>query len=142
MTKKDKIVEFLGKGWKQEKIAKEVGVSQPYVAAVKANTAGKRKYYIRKYLAKKNGIEWNLDVNTLEFPEYCPYLGIKIDYESLEGKGCKDNYPSLDRINPKLGYVQGNVIICSNRANRIKQDSTVEELELILNKLKELTNTK
>lgn len=39
-----------------------------------------------------------------------------------------DHTPTLDRIIPKLGYVPGNVIIVSARANRIRNDATVDEL--------------
>jgi hypothetical protein len=37
---------------------------------------------------------------------------------------------SIDRIVPGLGYVQGNVILCTYRANAIKQDQTLDELKL------------
>ena len=37
------------------------------------------------------------------------------------------NCPSLDRIVPKKGYVEGNIAWISNRANVIKNDGTAEE---------------
>jgi hypothetical protein len=42
-----------------------------------------------------------------------------------------DTSPSLDKINPELGYVPGNVAIISYRANRIKNNGTAEEHRLI-----------
>ena len=39
---------------------------------------------------------------------------------------------SLDCIIPELGYVPGNVAVISRRANTIKNDATIEELELVL----------
>jgi hypothetical protein len=42
-----------------------------------------------------------------------------------------DGSPSLDRIDPKKGYVKGNVAVISYKANRIKQDATPEELEAV-----------
>ncbi|MBB3990312.1 hypothetical protein [Croceicoccus naphthovorans] len=56
-----------------------------------------------------------------------PILGIPI-YIAKGGRGGKDHSPSLDRIRPKLGYVPGNVIVISNRANRLKSDATIREL--------------
>jgi hypothetical protein len=42
-----------------------------------------------------------------------------------------DASPELDRIVPSLGYVKGNVLVVSRRANRIKTDATVEELQQV-----------
>ena len=42
------------------------------------------------------------------------------------------NYsPSFDRIYPKKGYVKGNIVIVSNKANRIKTDATVDEIRKV-----------
>ena len=38
----------------------------------------------------------------------------------------------VDRIEPTLGYVDGNVAWLSPRANRIKSDATIEELQSII----------
>lgn len=37
--------------------------------------------------------------------------------------------PSIDRLVPSLGYVRGNVNIISNRANLLKKDATLQEIE-------------
>jgi hypothetical protein len=39
----------------------------------------------------------------------------------------RDDSPSIDRIDPRLGYLPGNVWIICNRANRIKSDGTARE---------------
>jgi hypothetical protein len=44
------------------------------------------------------------------------------------GKGkTRSNSPTLDRILPELGYVKGNVAFLSYRANRIKDNGTMQE---------------
>lgn len=58
-------------------------------------------------------------------PDVCPALGIPL---VIGGAGFNGSSPSLDRIIPSLGYVPGNLVIISFRANRIKNDSTVSEL--------------
>ena len=39
--------------------------------------------------------------------------------------------PSLDRIKPNKGYVKGNTVWISNRANKIKYDSSFKEFEML-----------
>jgi hypothetical protein len=48
----------------------------------------------------------------------------------------RNNSPSLDRIVPELGYVEGNVVWISNRANILKRDATWEELQRVAEWLK------
>jgi hypothetical protein len=60
-------------------------------------------------------------------PDKCPILGIEL-FISEKGVGRTDNSPSLDRIIPSLGYVKGNIAVISQRANRIKNDATLEEI--------------
>ena len=55
----------------------------------------------------------------------CIILNTKIKY----GGGDVNKFSaSLDRINPKLGYVKGNVRIISNLSNMMKSSATEEEL--------------
>jgi hypothetical protein len=61
-----------------------------------------------------------------EYPKVCTVLGIKLDWDM---NGCNNNSPSLDRVNPKLGYIKGNVIMMSNLANKMKNNATPEELK-------------
>ena len=63
-------------------------------------------------------------------PTHCPILGLPL-YSTLGKKGGGPNSPSLDRIEPALGYVPGNIVVISNRANRLKSDATIEELRKI-----------
>lgn len=39
--------------------------------------------------------------------------------------------PSLDRIIPTLGYVPGNVWVISHRANELKRDATLQEIQML-----------
>jgi hypothetical protein len=66
----------------------------------------------------------------LPAPEVCPILGERLEYLDYLGRG-HPSYASIDRIDPTLGYDSGNVHIISNRANRIKNNSTPEELRKI-----------
>lgn len=83
--------------------------------------------------AMASGIDFDLSYDSLNVPEECPVLGIPLFSGFGEGKSSSGRYnsPSLDRIDPKKGYTNDNVIIISWRANRIKSDATLEELTKI-----------
>jgi hypothetical protein len=81
-----------------------------------------------KRRAKERGLAFDLTAECIIIPAVCPVLGIPLTI----GKGsASDNSPELDRIDNRKGYVKGNVIVVSRRANRIKNDATVAELEKI-----------
>ena len=86
-----------------------------------------------KYRAKKEGLPFDLKLEDIKVPEFCPVLGIPLI--SSKG-GMTDNSPTLDKLIPSLGYVKDNVRVISNRANRIKSDATYEEIQALANWLK------
>lgn len=44
----------------------------------------------------------------------------------------EDGSPSLDRVDNTRGYVPGNVLVISWKANQIKSNATLAELESIV----------
>jgi len=78
--------------------------------------------------AKKKGIDFSITLKDIELPEYCPVLGVKLEVNRGKGHGGRDNSYSLDRIDPTLGYVEGNVQVMSLKANSMKFNATPEEL--------------
>lgn len=86
-----------------------------------------------KVRASKKGLKFNLELGDIVVPDRCPYLDIPLNtYNSCK----RDDSPTLDRVVPELGYVKGNVEVISERANRIKNDATPEELEKIATRYK------
>ena len=66
-----------------------------------------------------------------------------IPIEIHVGKGLTDNNPSIDRIDPTKGYVSGNIHIISWRANRLKNNGSLDDLILLgawANNQKEIQN--
>jgi hypothetical protein len=74
-------------------------------------------------------IEFALAPEDVVIPECCPVLGIKL---SAPGGGLCENSPTVDRFNPEKGYTKGNVAVMSMKANRLKNNATIAELEAIL----------
>jgi hypothetical protein len=84
---------------------------------------------LAKCRAKKKGVAFDLDIDDIIIPDQCPVLRIKIEVGS--GR-LTDNSPTIDRINPKKGYVRGNVSVISWRANVLKKDATLAELKALV----------
>lgn len=100
-----------------------------------------KEHNIQKYLytsakarARQRGETFTIDIEDIVVPEVCPILGIPLKYN--RGMKGDDSY-SLDRIDSSRGYVKGNIWVISLRANRIKNDSTVEGLRLIADKVEQ-----
>ena len=101
----------------------------------------RKKFPIRQLLtqtkcrAKKFGIPFNLQEEDIVVPTHCPLLGIPLLPKGTTGLR-PDGLMTIDKIDPKKGYVKGNVWIISFRANRIKYDASLEELVLITQNLR------
>lgn len=80
--------------------------------------------------AKRQNVPFGLQESDIEIPMYCPVLGVLL-VRSLGSKGPGHNSPTLDRIIPSRGYVPGNVMVVSNRANRAKNDLSADELRAL-----------
>lgn len=96
--------------------------------------------YRVKNRAKRLGIPFDLERTDISIPDFCPVLGIELIYRGGVGSGYHANSPSLDRIKPSLGYVKGNVRVISARANLLKNDASVEELERVLDDLRKIAS--
>jgi hypothetical protein len=89
-------------------------------------------WYAAKKRAANKGIEFNIEIDDIVIPEYCPLLNVKLEY------GTKDNYlftPSLDRIDVTKGYIKGNIAVISNLANSMKNCATTEQLFIFIKNL-------
>lgn len=94
---------------------------------LKANKPECFMLYRAKRRAKKLGLPFDLTVEDVTIPEFCPILGIRLATFNQRGASLRSS-ASLDRIVPALGYVRGNVIVISHKANSIKNDATPEEI--------------
>lgn len=91
------------------------------------------EYKLWKYAKKRSiqiGKDFNIHMTDILIPASCPILEIPL-VRSTNGKPT-NNSPSLDRIDSSKGYVKGNIRVISMRANRLKQDSTIPELQNII----------
>lgn len=87
--------------------------------------------------AKQKGLEITIHFRDFEIPSVCPVLGIPL----IHAQGYpSDNSPSLDRKDVNKGYTKENTWVISYRANRIKNNATLDELrKLVVALERELT---
>jgi hypothetical protein len=78
-----------------------------------------------KLRARDGKYPFSISIDDIRIPEYCPVLGIPLVTKT--GK-LEPGSPTLDKIVPDLGYVPGNVMVISWRANKIKSDASIGEL--------------
>lgn len=93
----------------------------------------KEMFLRAKKRSEAKGIEFDLSLDDITIPERCPILGIILS-RKVDGK--KENSPSLDRRDSSKGYTRDNITVISNRANRIKSDASLQEIEMILKYMK------
>jgi hypothetical protein len=87
-----------------------------------------------KRRASRKAIPFEIKAADLEpFPTHCPVLGIELQYGPGRGRNLYGNpgAASIDRIRNKDGYIKGNVIIVSLRANLLKGQASLAELQRI-----------
>lgn len=98
---------------KAERKSKEAWINKPLAKRILDRVKGR---------ASRKGIPFSLELEDIVIPEVCPVFGVPFIYGDHEW-----TY-SLDRIKPELGYVKGNVIVISNKANMLKGAGTTEEI--------------
>ena len=87
--------------------------------------------------AKMGNIPFDLQVEDMpKRPSHCPILGVELVH-NMGGGTQKCNSPSLDKVIPALGYIKGNIAWISTRANRLKSDANIQELQNIINYMEE-----
>lgn len=88
-------------------------------------TIDKQLWKGAKRRARDLGLPFEIEIFDVVVPEFCPVLGVRLEV----GLGkVQWNSPTLDRIRPELGYVRGNIMVISFRANTLKGDASPEEL--------------
>ncbi len=84
-----------------------------------------------KCRAKQLGVAFDLRPEDVAIPELCPVLGIKLQWNYGKRASANHSSPSLDRVDGRKGYVKGNVVVISNRANHLRNNATAKELQLV-----------
>jgi hypothetical protein len=95
-----------------------------------------------RHRAKQCGITHTLKKGDITIPENCPVLGTPLYIQQSTNEEMTpekiDNSPQIDRIIPSMGYIPGNVIVVSAKANRIKSNANWIEIMKVAEFYKQL----
>lgn len=91
-------------------------------------------YYDSKKRSKLKNLEHNLTKEWIlaNLPKSCPVLGIELSFT-----GDTQNSPSIDRFDNSKGYTTDNCRIISYRANMLKSNANIKELEAVIRYMKD-----
>lgn len=109
------------------------------------NNGGVVNHIILQYKrhARNRGIGWELTREVVDclVREPCAYCGV-IAGNLKKTKNCKDGFPhnGIDRLNPAIGYADGNVVPACGFCNRAKQSMTREEFMVWIEKVSAYQN--
>lgn len=93
-------------------------------------------WYQARKRARRDGTPFEITPADIVVPAECPVLGIPL-FTADGRSGNRRHSPSLDRIDPRKGYVRGNVVVMSLQANRIKSNATCDEVMRVANWMRE-----
>ena len=121
-----------------ERYAKKKKRDAEYVRQLRKTPSGWLKMAIvaARARAKRKGITFTVTAEDITLPTHCPVFGSKLDYGVVRKKGTSQynfpNGPSLDRVDPDLGYTSKNTRVISQRANALKSNGTAEEFRNVI----------
>ena len=97
---------------------------------------------LRRAQQNVRGHPFSLVVENLRpLPRCCPVFGMELNYRPRMWAIMKEvkqpcpqteNAPSIDRIDNIQGYVSGNIVIVSNKANTLKNTTSLTEMKQLV----------
>ena len=90
------------------------------------NNIESEMFQAAKSRAKLKNLEFNITKEDIIIPNNCPIFGVTLNFEN------KNNVPTLDRIDSGEGYIKGNIQVICFKANRLKNNGTIDEFKKII----------
>lgn len=107
--------------WYIKNLERNRQVRRERAADWRENNWADRLYFGAKQRAKERGLPFDIEKSDVVIPERCPIFDVPFERKT-------EYAATLDRFDPTLGYVKGNVWVISRKANVMKNDATKEQL--------------
>lgn len=124
---KDKLQQFSKAYRKREDIKEKRNINQK---VWRENNLNWELWYKARRRSTEQSLPFDITPADVIIPTHCPVLGIEL-FTSKQKIG--DNSPTVDKIFPELGYIKTNIIVISAKANRIKNNGTIDDIEKVYN---------
>jgi hypothetical protein len=92
-----------------------------YLHATRAKTI----FHSARLRARLRGIAFEIEESDVVIPTHCPVFNIPLDSSD------RNHAPTLDRFENSKGYTPDNVRVISFRANRLKAEMDLADIELL-----------
>lgn len=83
--------------------------------------------------AKQKDMECTITQNDIHIPELCPVFKVPLVKRT-------EYAPSLDRIDNTKGYIPGNIVVVSRKANVMKNSGTLQDMKMLVEYYSKLMN--
>lgn len=93
-------------------------------AHLRRNLWGLKNRCVKKEIPFNLTLEYVTDLLLLKQKGKCFYTDLNFDLS----RGWKPYCITFDKVIPSLGYIQGNIVICTRKANSCKNDLTLGEI--------------
>ena len=117
------------------------GAARARLRALRISEPWRFSVYNARGRAKKFGVAYALSdafVRALVAAGKCSYCDVEVSYNTGNGR-TSETSPTLDRLNPDLGYTEGNVVLACYRCNRRKGNLTPSTLRALADRIETLT---
>lgn len=102
------------------------------------NNLEKVLYDSARRRAKERNVPFDIEISDIIIPKKCPIFGFAFEI----GTKNKQKSASVDRIIPNKGYVKGNIIVVSLKANTMKSNATIDEIKKLYEFYKKIIKNK
>lgn len=101
---------------------------------VRLKTPEYARWHDAKSRSAKAGLPFNIEISDCIAPPLCPICAREFVRSNDTQNRTRKASPSLDKVDPTLGYVKGNVLVVCLECNKRKQDNSPDGLRKLADK--------
>jgi len=113
--------------WRERNPEKSRANARASMAKWRAANPARAMLRAAQYRAQQAGVPCTITEQDIHIPDKCPVSGCGRSFNDNSDDSKRNATPSLDKYDPRLGYIPGNVWVICFTCNSFKRDLTGEE---------------